>query len=113
MSEIQTHCDYIDKKTTQYIRRVIAQRFIDLWNELSESKVPDQHILRGATLAVALSTECFAVTKDFESGIKEVYCDVQDVLDQNKKKGIHFAKQAAALELLIPQILGISYNDLE
>jgi len=69
--------------------------------------------LRGATLAIALSTECFTLTKDFESGIKEVYCDVEDVLENSKKKGIHFAKQAAALELLIPQILGMSYNDLD
>ena len=99
--------------TAQYIRRIIAQRFIDLWNELSESKIPNQHILRGATLAVALSTECFKETKDFESGIKEVYCDVDDALENSRKKGIHFAKQAAALELLIPQILGISYSDLE
>jgi len=113
MSEIETHCDYIDKKTTQYIRRVITQRFIDVWNELAESNVPQQHILRGATLAVALSTECFTLTKDFESGIGQVYDDVAKVIENNEKKGIHFAKQAAALELLIPQILGISYNDLE
>ena len=112
MSESEAVCDYIDKKTTQYIHRNISQKFIELWNELSERKVPPQHILRGATLAVALSTRHFTITKEFGTGISEIYNDVAKVLEKSQKKGVHFACQAAALELIIPQLLGISYDDL-
>ena len=113
MSETATECNYIDKTTTQYIQRIITQQFIDLWNELSASNVPNEHILRGITLATALSTRSFTLTKDFESGVGQVYDDVKVVIEENQKRGIHFAKQAAALELIIPQILGISFEDLE
>ena len=107
-----TECDYINKERAQYIQKNICQKFIDLWDDLSDKEIPPEQILRGASLAVALSTRQFTVTEDLGPEVKEIIDDVITILEKSQKKGVHFACQAAALEILIPNILGIDYGDL-
>jgi len=113
MSEKIPICEDIGKKTTQYIHNNISSQFTNLWNELIERKVPPQHILRGVTLSTALSTKRFTVTQDLGEDVCIVYDEIGKVITDAQKKGIHFACQAAALELAIPNVLGISYENLQ
>ena len=105
-----TECDYVSKETTQYIREHICQKFIDTWDNLAGEKIPHEHIKRGLALVMAYSTSYFTVTQNIGPEIREIINDVQKVLEESRKKGVHFAAQSAALEILIPVILGIDYR---
>jgi len=107
-----TECDYVNKECAQYIHKNICQKFIDTWNDLSDKKIPPEHIIRGLSLALSWSTGEFTVTQNPGPEIDEIMDDVLAILEKSQKKGVHFACQAAALELLIPTILGIDYCDL-
>jgi len=81
-----TECDYINKECAQYIHKNICQKFIDLWDDLLDKKIPPEDILRGASLAVALSTRQFTVTQNPGPEIEEIIDDVLAILEKSQKK---------------------------
>ena len=107
-----TECDYISKECAQYIKENICQKFIDTWDRLADEKIPPEHIKRGLALTLTYSISYFAVTQKIGPEVREIIKDVQEILEKSQKKGVHFASQSAALEILIPVILGIDYESL-
>lgn len=108
-----TECDYVSKECAQYIKENICQKFIDVWDRLADEKIPLEHIKRGLALTLAYSISAFTVTQNIGPEVREIMKEVQTILENSQKKGVHFASQSAALEVLIPVILGIDYESLQ
>ena len=106
-----TECDYVSKETTKYIKENICKKFLDVWDEMIEQKIPPEHIKRGLALALSYSTRSFTITQNLGSEAEEIINDVLKIIEKYQNKGVHFAVQSSALEILIPIILGIDYGD--
>jgi hypothetical protein len=106
-----TECDYVSKECTKYIKENICKKFSDVWDELIEQKIPPEHVKRGLALTLAYSVNYFTVTEKIGPEVREIMNDVQKIIEEHQKKGVHFAVQSAALEILIPVLLGIDYGD--
>lgn len=108
-----TECDYVSKECAQYIKENIYKKFLDVWDTLVDEKIPPEHIKRGLALTLAYSVRDFTVTQNVGPEVREIMKEVQKILEKSQKKGVHFASQSAALEILIPVILGIDYESLQ
>jgi hypothetical protein len=108
-----TESDTVNKTTTQYIQRNIAQRFVDTWLELSDSKVPPQLILQGLSIAFAQLVYSTKEAQNSGKAIAKIIDDVNVVIVNSIKDGVNFPSQAAALAMIIPGIFGIDMRNLE
>jgi len=112
-SKVGTECKIVDKKTTQYIERNVSQKFVDVCTELRNNRVPDAAILQGLTITLA---KCFAQTKEIkncDSDIVNLIDEITIIINNAIRQGVNFPSQATALAIVIQNILGIKFENME
>jgi len=111
---MKSKCGYLDKEITIGILKPIRDRFLSLFEQMcEEEKIEPSYAQRGLALALAYSTTYFEETMNPGSDMIEFYNEVKAVIEKSRKKGVSFVVHAAALELIIPLVLGVNIDDLE
>lgn len=109
-----TRCDCISKELTQGIDKNIAKRFVNLFEAMChKEKLFPQNVQRGLAVAQAKAALYFSVIENCNTQeVSEIMDEIEKILEKSVEKGVHFAVQAFALQLVLVRILGIDIKDL-